>query len=165
MKKAILFTLSLFLCFTSFSSQAQSKRKKKKEAAIEAAKPAPKKKVEKIKPYDKVITKDAITDEGLFTTHKVDDNYFFEIPNTYLGKDMLLVSRIAKLPADLGNGYVNAGSKTSTRLVTWERFQDKILIKEKSFNAVADEELPISISVKSNNFASQKTPKPNSEKV
>jgi hypothetical protein len=152
MKKVLFLLLTLFLCVTSFSTQAQSKRKKKKDAAIEAAKPAPKKKVEKIKPYDKVITKDAISDEGLFTTHKVDDNYFFEIPNTFLGKDMLLVSRIAKLPADLGNGYVNAGSKTSTRLVTWERFQDKILIKEKSFNAVADNELPISISVKSNNY-------------
>ena len=152
MKKALLYTFSLFLCLTSFSNQAQSKRKKKKDTAAQIAKPIPKKKEEKIKPYEKVITKEAISEDGLFKSHKVNDKYFFEIPQAYLGKDMLLVSRIAKLPADLGNGYVNAGSKTSTRLVTWERFQDKILIKEKSFNAVADNELPISISVKSNNY-------------
>ena len=152
MKKALLVTYSLFLCLTSISTQAQSKRKKKKEAEIETTKPAPKKQEGKIKSYDKVITKDAISDDGLFKTHQVDDKYFFEIPNEYLGKDMLLVSRIAKLPANLGNGYVNAGTKTNTSLVTWERFQDKILIKEKSYNAVADEELPISISVKSNNY-------------
>jgi hypothetical protein len=34
-----------------------------------------------IKPYDKVITKDAISDDGLFMVHKVDKKYYFEIPN------------------------------------------------------------------------------------
>lgn len=152
MKKVFLFVFSLFLSLTPNFIEAQSTRKKKKDSEVEAPKPTPTKKEGKIKPYDKVITRDAVSDNGLFKTHKVDDSYFFEIPNEHLGKDMLLVSRIAKLPADLGNGYVNAGSKTSTRLVTWERFQDKILIKEKSYNAVADDELPISISVKSNNY-------------
>ncbi|SFZ91637.1 protein of unknown function [Flaviramulus basaltis] len=152
MKKVLLFTFSLLVCLVSISTEAQSKRKKKKDAQIEVSKPEPKKKEGKIKPYDKVITNDAISDDGLFKTHQVDDKYYFEIPNEYLGKDMLLVSRIAKLPANLGNGYVNAGTKTNTSLVIWERFQDKILIKEKSYNAVADEELPISISVKSNNY-------------
>ncbi|WP_345167586.1 zinc-dependent metalloprotease [Algibacter aquimarinus] len=152
MKKVLLLAFTLLLCFSTNDSEAQSKRKKKKEAAQEAPKVVPKKKEGKIKPYNKVITKDAISDDGLFITHKVGEKYFFEIPKAYLNKDMLLVSRIAKLPANLGNGYVNAGSKTGTRLVTWERFQDKVLIKEKSYNAVANDELPISISVKSNNY-------------
>ncbi len=134
------------------SHQAQSKRKKKKDEKKEAVTPAPKKNNGKIKPYDKVITKDAITDDGLFKVHKVGEKYFFEIPHDYLGKDMLLVSRIAKLPANLGGGYINAGSKTGERLIAWERFDKKILIKERSYNSVADEELPISISVKSNNY-------------
>ncbi|MEP5341423.1 MAG: zinc-dependent metalloprotease [Algibacter sp.] len=152
MNKALLFTFSLFLCLIPISNSAQSKRKKKKNAAVAVTKPIIKKKEEKIKPYDKVITKAAISDNGLFYIHKVAYKYFFEIPNEYLGKDMLLVSRIAKLPANLGNGYVNAGTKIGTRLITWQRYQDKILIKEKSYNAIADEALPISISVKSNNY-------------
>ncbi len=134
------------------SQQAQSKRKKKKNQKAEVTAPPPKKKQGKIKDYDKVITKDAITDEGLFKVHKVGEKYFFEIPNDHLGKDMLLVSRIAKLPANLGGGYINAGSKTAERLIAWERFDTKILLKERSYNSVADEELPISISVKSNNY-------------
>jgi hypothetical protein len=48
-----------------------------------------------IKPYDKVITKDAISDDGLFMVHKVDKKYYFEIK--LLDKDMLL-SRLSKLP-------------------------------------------------------------------
>src|SRR5690606_34431934 len=110
------------------------------------------KKEERIKPYDKVITSEAITDEGLFKLHKVKDHYFFEIPDSLLNKDMLLVSRIAKLPSNLGGGYVNAGSKTNEQLIVWERFQDKILIKVKSYNAVANDSLPIHISVKANNY-------------
>jgi hypothetical protein len=61
---------------------------------------------------------------------------------------MLLVSRLSKLPSNLGGGYVNAGSETNEQLVIWQRFQDKILIKLKSYSAVANDSLPISISVK-----------------
>ncbi len=133
--------------------QSKRQKKKEKEKMEAAAKEAPIKKEGKIKPYDKVITKEAVSDEGLFTVHKVDDSYFFEIPNEHLNKDMLLVSRIAKLPSNLGGGFYNSGTKTNTSLINWMRFEDKILIKEKSYNAVADSELPISISVESNNYA------------
>jgi hypothetical protein len=152
MKKSLLLILTLLICALPISNQAQSKRKKKKDQKTEVVTPAPKKKEGKIKPYDKVITKDAVTDDGLFKVHKVGEKYYFEIPNEHLEKDMLLVSRIAKLPANLGGGYLNAGSKTAERLVAWERFNEKVLIKERSYNSVADEELPISISVKSNNY-------------
>ncbi|MCC1484639.1 zinc-dependent metalloprotease [Winogradskyella immobilis] len=149
--------ISLMICFVIAISlndiDAQSKRKRKKEAAT-AVKPTPppKKKQGKIKDYNKVITKDAKTDNGLFDVHTVGDKFYFEIPNEYLNTDMLLVSRFAKLPANFGGGFVNAGTKTNTRLVRWERFKDKILIKEKSYSAIADEELPINISVESNNY-------------
>ncbi|MEH6537779.1 MAG: zinc-dependent metalloprotease [Psychroserpens sp.] len=155
MKKLLLLALTLLICAMPMSLQAQStknKRKKKKDQKEEVVQQTPKKDQGKIKPYDKVITKDAVTDDGLFKVHKVGEKYYFEIPNVHLGKDMLLVSRIAKLPANMGGGYINAGSKTAERLVAWERFNEKVLIKERSYNSVADEELPISISVKSNNY-------------
>ncbi|WP_323788910.1 zinc-dependent metalloprotease [Psychroserpens sp.] len=153
MKKVVLFTLTLLLCSVPWSIEAQSKRKNKKNQKTEVPAQKPKKPTNGIKAYDQVITKNAITDDGLFKVHKVGEKYFFEIPNDHLGKDMLLVSRIAKLPSNLGGGFYNAGTKTGQRLIVWERFDKKILIKEKSYSAVADEELPISISVESNNYA------------
>ena len=36
------------------------------------------------KPYKEVITDKAITKKGLFTVHKVEDKYYFEIPDTLL---------------------------------------------------------------------------------
>jgi hypothetical protein len=154
MKKLfILSTLAAFV-FVPSSALAQKqwhldKKKNKKTEAVAA----PEKKSEvTIKPYDKVITKDAISDDGLFMVHKVDKKYYFEIPNKLLDKDMLLVSRLSKLPSNLGGGYVNAGSETNEQLVVWQRFQDKILIKLKSYAAVANDSLPISISVRNNNY-------------
>ncbi len=142
--------LSAFLMFNF--TDAQSKRKQKKNAKTEQKAPAQPKKKGKIKSYNQVITKDAITDDGLFKVHQVDEKYFFEIPNDYLDTDMLLVSRFVKLPSGLGGGFVNAGTKTNTRLIRWERFKNKILIKEKSYSAVAQDTLPINISVQNNNY-------------
>ena len=151
MKKVFILSAIAALSLAPPAVYAQSKKKKDKNAVAVA--PMPEKKPESaIKDYSKVITKDAISDTGLFTVHKVDKKYFFEIPNTLLNKDMLLVSRLSKLPANLGGGYVNAGSETNEQLIVWQRFQDKILIKIKSFNAVANDSLPISISVKANNY-------------
>ncbi|GAB4164230.1 MAG: zinc-dependent metalloprotease [Winogradskyella sp.] len=150
MKKILVLSLISSLCF-SCATVKNSSKTKNQQAAV-ASKPQQKKKQGKIKAYDKVITKDAKTDKGLFDVHVVDDKYYFEIPTKYLNTDMLLVSRLAKLPANLGGGYVNAGTKTNTRMINWERFRDKILIKEKSSSAVAADSLPIHVSVRANNY-------------
>lgn len=151
MKKIFIFTaMAVFMLFPESQFAQSTKKKSKKEESAGA--PVEKKSESSIKEYSKVITKDAVSDEGLFTVHKVDKKFYFEIPNKYLNKDMLLVSRLSKLPSNLGGGYVNAGSETNEQLIVWQRFQDKILIKSKSYNAVANDTLPISISVKSNNY-------------
>ena len=151
MKKLFILTALAFFFFIPESQFAQviKESENKTEAAVL---PAEKKPEINIKEYNKVITKDAISDEGLFTVHKVDKKYYFEIPNQYLDKDMLLVSRLSKIPSNLGGGYVNAGSETNEQLIVWHRFQDKILIKIKSYSSVANDSLPINISVKANNY-------------
>ncbi|MEN8887197.1 MAG: DUF5117 domain-containing protein, partial [Winogradskyella sp.] len=153
MKKIIVLGLCAFLVFSCATLDAQSKRKQnKKQEATEAKALTPNKKQGKIKDYDAVITKDAITDQGLFNVHLVGETYYYEIPMRHLNTDMLLVSRLSKLPANLGGGYVNAGTKTNTRMINWERFKNKILIKEKSSSAIAADSLPINVSVRSNNY-------------
>jgi hypothetical protein len=156
MKKLfILTTLLVFICSPALmvgQKQEKNGKRKKKNQQTAVVAPAEKKPEKTIKDYDKVITKAAISDDGLFTVHKVDKKYYFEIPNKLLDKDMLLVSRLSKLPSNLGGGYVNAGSETNEQLIVWQRFQDKILIKLKSYAAVANDSLPISISVKNNNY-------------
>ena len=112
-----------------------------------------KKKTNGLKSYSEVITKEAKSDEGLFTTHQVGDKLYFEIPLSLLEKDMLLVSRIAKVPAGYGGGYVNAGSKVNEQVVRWYKRDKNIDVKVISFENQSDEESPIYQSVSANNFS------------
>lgn len=149
MKIRYFLLLSLFLFGGVTNTYAQKKKKKKDKTEQTEKKPEKK---DKIKSYNQVITKSALTDEGLFIVHHVDDKIYFEIPDSLLNRDMLLVSRIAKIPAGLGGGYVNAGSKTGEQVVRWERKQKKILLRSVSYNAVASDTLPIYKSVEANNY-------------
>ncbi|MCY2686034.1 zinc-dependent metalloprotease [Salinimicrobium sp. TH3] len=113
---------------------------------------AEKKTKQDTKPYNEVITAAAESDEGLFTTHFVGDKLYFEIPFDMLEKDMLLVSRIAGVPAGYGGGYVNAGSKANEQVVRWSRRGDNIDMKVISFENESEEGSPIYQSVAANNF-------------
>ena len=112
------------------------------------------------KPYAEVITDKAQSDPGVFTVHKVEDKWFFEVPDSLLGRDMLLVSRIAGVPVGMGNsgvggaapaGLTSAGQSVHEYVVRWERHDDRLMVRELDFGAVAADSLPIAISVSANN--------------
>lgn len=105
-----------------------------------------------IKSFSEVITKEAKSDDGLFNVHWVDDKLYYEIPDSLLNREMLLVSRIAQVPSDYF-GFFSGGSKTAEQVITFERQRDNILLRKQSYNAVASDTLPIYKSVKANNFA------------
>lgn len=46
---------------------------------------------QRIKPYNEVITSEAITKKGFFKVHQLDNKLYFEIPTTLLNKDLLFV--------------------------------------------------------------------------
>ncbi len=117
-----------------------------------AAKPGSKKKdKDKKKKYSDVITKDAITDEGLFTVHKVDDKYYFELPFDVLDEEILVVSRISGHVKGLNFG--GAGMKSRPQqVIRWERLDNKILLRSVSYNSTATFEEPIYQSLRQNNF-------------
>ncbi|MCJ8165908.1 zinc-dependent metalloprotease [Pontibacter sp. E15-1] len=115
----------------------------------EKPKPAPR---GGMKSYGEVITKDAVSDPGVFTIHKVGDKYYYEIADSLLHRDFLWISRFANLPSGLGGGYVNAGSSVNEQMVEWQKFGDKIVLKTKSYNSVAADSLPINLSVQANNY-------------
>src|ERR1700752_1898612 len=52
----------------------------------------------KIKPYKDVVPVSARTSRGLFLIHKVDDRWLAEIPDSLLGRDLLVVNRIVRAP-------------------------------------------------------------------
>lgn len=100
-----------------------------------------------IKPYDRVITKDAKSDEGIFTVHKIKEKIYYEIPKNELGKEFLWVSQIAK--TTLGVGY--GGQALGNRVVKWERHNNRVLLRSVSYAVVADPKEPVSKAVKASN--------------
>ena len=150
MKK--IFSLSLLLlAFISLESciSIKSTSKKKSAAAAQAAKkPDPKPKKGDIQPYADVITKEAQSDEGLFTVHKIDDSFFYEIPDILFEKEMLMVTRISKTASGLGFG----GGKQNTQVLRWQKKDKKVVLRVVSYEVFAADSLPVHEAVVNSNF-------------
>jgi len=139
----------LILAFLAISiTGCSALQSKKSKTVASSSKPKPKPKKGDIKPYKKVITKEAKTDEGLFTIHKIDNSYFYEIPDSLFGREMLMVTRIAKTATGLGFG----GGKQNTSVLRWEVKDKKVLLRVVSHQIYAADSLPISEAVKNSNF-------------
>ena len=146
---------AMVLCFAlptdafAQSGRVKKRRNKKNKKTVQAVKPKPKKKGAQ---YSDFVNKNTKTDKGLFTVHEQKNKFYYEVPDNLLGKEMLLVTRLKEIPSGLGGGYVNAGSKTNTQVVVWEKYKNKLLLKVRSYNAIANDSLPIYKSVKANNL-------------
>ncbi len=103
----------------------------------------------RIKAFKDVISEKAKVDSGLFTIYAQGDSTFFAIPDSMLGRQMLLVSRIARTATNIGYG----GEETNETVVRWERQADRILLRTVSYLNVADDSLPIAKAVEAANFA------------
>ena len=92
-----------------------------------AAKPQP-------KPYDQVITDKALTRHGMITTHKIEDKYYFEIADTTLGRDILVVNRISKSGTDVRAAQGYAGDQIGSTVIRFEKGpNNRIFMRKISF--------------------------------
>ena len=146
LKFILLFTsLALFhSCAISFKA---SSVKKKKNSTSETN-PKPKPKEDGIKPYSEVITKDAISDDGLFKVHKIEADYYYEIPDSLFEKEMLMVSRISKTASGIGFG----GGKQNTQVLRWQKRDKKVLLRVVSHEVFAADSLAVHEAVVNSNF-------------
>jgi hypothetical protein len=103
------------------------------------------------RPYDRVITKEAKTSDGIFKVHKIRergaDTYYYEIPASELGKDFLFVAQIAQ--NTLGAGY--GGQGVNELVGRWERRENRVFLREITYDIVADPGEPIAKAVQAAN--------------
>ena len=100
--------------------------------------------------YDDVVPAEAETDEGLFDVHHTDDRYLYEVPDSLLGRDMLLMSRYVETQAGF---QLDGTSPRPDMVVRWEERDGRILLKAVSFESEADEDLPVYQAVQRANFS------------
>jgi hypothetical protein len=99
------------------------------------------------RPYSQVITANAKTDEGIFKVHRINDQLFYEIPKSELGKDFLWVNRLKRTVNGAGYGGAEAGN----RVVRWELFNNRVFLKVVNHGMVADPSTPIAKAVEASN--------------
>src|SRR5215831_5175400 len=98
-------------------------------------------------PYDRVITKDAKSSKGLFTVHQIRERYYYEIPKSELGKELLMNSQIAK--TTLGAGY--GGGQYADRVVRWDLKGNRVLLMDVNYGLTANPNDPIAMAVRNAN--------------
>jgi len=103
---------------------------------------------EGLPPFREVIPEDAVSSEGLFTVHRVDEDFYFEIPEAIIGREILAQTRLTRVPTGMGYG----GSRQNLFVVRWERRGDRMLLRMVGHQNMADEDHPIYEAVRASNL-------------
>lgn len=126
-------TLLLLGATTHVEAKIFERKKKKAQTEVKAA--PVKQNINGLKSYAQVITPEAKSSFGFLTVHKVDNNYFFEIPDSMLNRDILIVNRISKAPTSRQKSRVGyPGDILGSKVIRFENKDNKrILVREYSY--------------------------------
>lgn len=102
-----------------------------------------------LKAFKEIITNKAVSQVGMFTVHKVDDKYYFEIPLRMLGKDLMAITRAARTPTGAGYG----GEEIKRQMLRFERgTEQKVFLRAKALvNMSTDTTAPMYKAVSNSN--------------
>lgn len=84
------------------------------------------------KPYDKVITAGAKTQQGLFTVHRVKNKLYFEIPKALLEQPLLMAANVTAVPA----GLEHVGRALNQDVLRFVQHEHRVLLQLVSHGAV-----------------------------
>jgi hypothetical protein len=106
------------------------------------------------KAFSEVITAKAKTTKGLVTIHRLDDKYYFELPDSLLGREILVVNRISKAPAGARAGFLGyAGDEISENVINFEKGpSNKIFLRSISYSERGGDSAGMYQSVRNSNL-------------
>jgi hypothetical protein len=142
-------------------ASAQKKKKKEKqedikiEKAVDAVASAVKDKLKDgskkgPKAFKDLIDTSAVSQKGMISVHKLDDKWYFEIPDSLLNLDIMAVTRYSKTAA---GGGIFGGEEVNRQMIRWEKGMDNNLLLRSVTIVVAspDSTKPIFQAVKNSN--------------
>ncbi len=105
---------------------------------------------QEVRPYKEVITDKAVSHPGLFTVHRIEDKWFFEIPDSIFGRDILVSTRYGKTAA--GGNY--GGEQVNLQTVQWQKGPSHtVFLRVLTIVSVAaDSSQPIAQAVRNSNL-------------
>ncbi len=97
-----------------------------------------------------ILTDDTLSQNGLFTVHQVGSKYYFEIQDSLLNREILVVTRFIKTPSGARN---YGGEKISENTILFEKGPaDQLFLRIATLVSAADEEDAISKAVNNSNI-------------
>lgn len=149
--------LTLLSCFVALTATAQDRKPATPPttpaAPPAAAAPAPAKAGPKA--YKEVITDKSKTTKGLFIVHKIDEKYFFELPDSLMGKEMMAVTRLSQSSTTPGSVGLPAygGELLNRQVVRFEKGpENKVFMRAVAYiNVSEDVNSPIYKAVRNSN--------------
>lgn len=70
--------------------------------------------------YAKIVNDSSTVKHGMFNVISKGDDYYFEVPRKLLGRDMLIVNKLVKVPREFNDAGINRGINTSNEMVSFE---------------------------------------------
>lgn len=127
------------------ATQAQSTPPAKTPTAPATPQAKPPQKPGAPKPYDEIVTKEAVSQNGIFKVHRLDERILWEIPKALLGREMLWQTEVAQL--GLTGPEQFPGSPAGVQIVRFERRGDKVFLRlvDHSVRAASDDEIKVGV--------------------
>ena len=102
--------------------------------------------------YEKLTGSDAIARKGMFNVYQKKSDYYFEVPARLLGRDMLVVNKLQRVPSELNEAGVNRGTNYENQMVRFEldKAANKLLVRQSRPLPLAPDEDAIRQSVLDN---------------
>ena len=68
----------------------------------------------------------------LFAVHQKKNDYYFEIPTSLLGRDLLVVNKLQRVPTELNDAGVNRGVNYENQMVCmeWDKATGKLMLRQ-----------------------------------
>lgn len=88
----------------------------------------------------------------MFAVHQKKNDYYFEVPTSLLGRDLLVVNKLQRVPAELNEAGVNRGVNYENQMVCmeWDKASDKLMFRQQRPLPLAPQKDAIFRSVKDN---------------
>ena len=82
--------------------------------------------------YEKLTGDGAIVRKGMFNVYQKKNDYYFEVPVKLLGRDMLVVNKLQRVPSELNEAGVNRGTNYENQMVRFEldKAANKLMIRQ-----------------------------------
>ncbi|WP_166382303.1 zinc-dependent metalloprotease [Polaribacter sp. 11A2H] len=138
------------LMLTSLSGFSQDKKDisdKENQEKKDSIKPTDNKKLT----YQKFL-KEGNVKKGLFNVYSIKEDYYFEVPDSLLSRDLLIVNKVSSVPYALNGHGLNKGMTFETKLVRFYRdtILNKVWVKTINPRVQSPENDAITLSVKDN---------------